>query len=253
MSAFWTLVKRELTAIFLSPIAYICGVVFLVCFGYFFCLPLEQFTKTAPDFALQELVAWFFGNALGWFILILLVTAVTMRLFAEEKRNGTIEALLTAPVTDLQVVMAKFLGAFLFYAMLWMPTLFFFLCLGLKGLDLGLLASAYLGVLLIGALFISIGCLTSSLCRSQMVAAILCFFALSVASFAPVLLRATAIDSELFMECVAYVSLFPAGPHSLMGDMNRGLVTVTHLAYPLSTAACCLFLTCKVMESRSWK
>ena len=167
MNAFGTLLKREMQAIFLSPLAYVFGVLALGSQGFTFVWGVSQLTDRSPEFSQQDLVNLFFGgNIFYWFVLTPLATAITMRLFAEEKRSGTLEALLTAPVTDLQVVLSKYLGALIFFTLLCAPTALYFRFLGVRGLDLGLLASAYLGLLLLGALYLAVGCLISSLCTS---------------------------------------------------------------------------------------
>ena len=254
MSRSWALYVRELQALFLSPVAYIAAIVTLLTLGGTFVYSLWALTAYAPEFNQQQLIQCFCGSMIFfWFVQIGLPTAITMRLFAEEKRSGTIETLMTAPVSDVQVVLAKYLGAVTFYLMLWLPTLFFFVFLGSRDLDAGLIASAYLGVVLMSALYIAVGCLISALCTSQIVAAIVCFIVLMGVSFGPLLLMNVPVDSEAFKACVAYVNIFPLGDHSLLGDGGRGLVTLAHLVYPVSAIACCLFLTVRVLESRSWR
>ncbi len=117
----------------------------------------------------------FFNSLMYWLLVILMAPAITMRLFAQEKASGTFETLMTTSVGDLQVVAAKFVAALIFYMMAWLPTL-----LGLviiqhftnqPKLDMGVLGGMYLGVFLSGGLFLSIGCLASSLTKSQMVSA----------------------------------------------------------------------------------
>lgn len=256
MRAVRTVFRRELQALFLSPVAYVFAILILGGLGTLFVSGLGFHTRNTPDFDLQALVgsftAFFF-----WFVPVPLVTAITMRLFAEEKRTGTIESLMTAPVTDLEVVMAKYLGAMAFYLILLLPTAGYFWLLELsqpeRTLDWGLVASAYLGMAILGALFTAVGCLASALSTNQGVAAILCFSTLSFLILAPMLLLSSALEGEGLRAALAYLNLMPAGPNSLLGAFGQGFVTLGHIAYPVSGAACCLFLTWKVMASRSWR
>jgi ABC-2 type transport system permease protein len=252
MRAFGVLYKRELSAFFLSPIAYIFAIVTLGVLGWNFLWVLGMLMRNGGEVGQQQLSELFFGgNVFFWMYLIMLVTALTMRLFAEEKRAGTIEALLTAPVSDIQVVLAKYLGALTFYCVLWAPTVLYYALLGPRHLDWGILGSAYLGTFLLGALFIAIGCLVSALCTNQFVSAIVCAAILMGVSFGPLLASGSTLEVEWVRASIRYLNLLGEG--SLAGDCNRGLVTVAHLVYPLSLTAVSLFLTCKVLASRAWK
>lgn len=254
MSAWWTLYKRELMGFFLSPVAYIFAFVTHLILGWSFLWVLSILTNQNVELAQQQLMAVFLGgNIFFWIYLILLATVLTMRLFAEEKRSGTIEALMTTPVTDLQVVLAKFMGTYTFYVLLWAPTVLYFVLAGSKALDWRLLGSAYLSILLLGGVFVSVGCLASALCVNQFVAAILCAMVLMILSFVPLMATGKAVEQEVIKTCIEYVNLLPFSDHSMVGDFNRGLVTVAHLVYPLSLTACALFLTARVLASRSWK
>ena len=254
MNAFGTLFKREMQAIFLSPLVYIFAVVILSYQGFTFVWGINALTTQGPEFSQQQLVDLFFGgNIFYWFLLIAMVTALTMRLFAEEKRSGTLETLLTAPVTDLQVVLAKYLGALAFFVLLCAPTALYFAFLGARGLDLGLLAGAYTGLLLLGALYVAVGCLISSACTNQVVAAILTFVGLAVLSFLPLLVSTSTVENEAIKKTAAYLNFFPVGSHSGLADFNRGLASLGHVLYPLSGIVFCLFLACRILESRSWK
>ena len=122
----------------------------------------------------------FFRTFFFWLIVLLAAPVITMRLFALEKSTGTFETLMTTPVGDLQVVAAKFTAALIFYMVMWLPLL---ACLFIVrhftnqpgALDAGTVGGMYLGIFLVGCLFLSLGCLASALSRSQMVAAMISF------------------------------------------------------------------------------
>jgi gliding motility-associated transport system permease protein len=117
-----SLIRRELSAFFFSPIAYVVLFVFLAVMGYLFYLTLEQLTETGPrgiSYAMEIMV----GNTAFWLVYLFIPPLLTMRLFAEERSSGTLEMLLTAPIRDWQVVFAKYVACFGFYTLLWIPTL----------------------------------------------------------------------------------------------------------------------------------
>ena len=252
---FLALLKRELQSIFLSPVAYACGILALLGSGFCFMILLATMLRAGPSFALKNLMFRFFaGSILNWFAQIFLVSAITMRLFSEEKRTGTIEPLLTAPVTDVQVVLAKYFGALLYWLLLWLPTLGYFIPLGHQAFEWKLLGSAFLGVSLVGAMAVAVGCLCSALCTSQIVAALLSSTALTALFLAPpMLLSFTRVRWEWLRGTLEYVNFLPLGAHTVLGELCGGLGSLAHVFYPLSVAAACLFVTVKIIASRSWK
>src|SRR6185369_10104373 len=122
----------------------------------------------------------FYGTMYFWIIVLIAAPVITMRSFAQEKSSGTFETLMTTPVSDLQVVLAKFTSSMIFYLLIWSPLLG---CVFVvrhfsndpSALDLGTLGSTFLGILLLGGLYMSLGCFASSLTRSQIVAAMFSF------------------------------------------------------------------------------
>jgi len=117
-----SLIRRELSAFFYSPIAYVVLFVFLGVMGYLFYLTLEQLTETGPRgiaYSMEVMV----GNTAFWLVYLFIPPLITMRLFAEERSSGTLEMLMTAPIRDWQVVFAKYVACFGFYTVLWLPTL----------------------------------------------------------------------------------------------------------------------------------
>src|SRR5437879_12989594 len=123
MRKFWTLLTREVRSYFYSPIAYIVMIFFLIISGIDFYFQVSFMNQRQVQYTIQEA---FFYSVFFWFAFVLIFPLITMRLFSEEFKLGTIEPLMTAPVRDLQVVLAKFVGALVFYVALWIPTLSYF-------------------------------------------------------------------------------------------------------------------------------
>lgn len=176
--------RRELAAYLLAPSSYVVAAVFLAAQGYafFFFLTLHN-QRSAPHHWPAQ--TFFGGSFLFWLFLFFTAAVLAMRLIAEEKRTGTIEPLLTAPVSAAQVVVGKYLSALAFYSLLWAPTSFYFFWLSRVApagftLDLGPIATGYLGTLLAGASSLALCLLASSTTTHQLLAAVLGFLALVV-------------------------------------------------------------------------
>jgi ABC-2 type transport system permease protein len=239
------LIGRELRALFVSPVLWVVLVVTLIYNGSVFYDLLTILNQPmAPEGSPMD---FFLGGTVLFWLLVIPVTAVIpMGTLAAEARNGTLETLMTAPVTDIEVVLAKFLASWTFYAILWIPTLLYFVYLGhYFEPDLLPIVSGYIGVLLVGGAFLSIGILASSLTSNQIIAALLTFFA----------------TAGLFLVGLgAY--LFPAGNTTFLEYMNlwehmvdwpKGIVDTRHLVYCLSIMAFTLFCSVRALESRRWR
>jgi ABC-type transport system involved in multi-copper enzyme maturation permease subunit len=122
MLATLSLIRREFTAYFLSPIAYVVLAVFLFVTGHLFYLTLELLTARGPQ-GIEFPMRLMLGDEKFWLVFLFIPPLLTMRLFAEERSTGTLETLLTAPLRDWQVVLSKYLACFGFYVLLWLPTL----------------------------------------------------------------------------------------------------------------------------------
>jgi len=230
------LTRRELGSFFHSPMAYIVGVLFLVISGAFFYVT-AAFSQQASlrDWA-QLLI----------FILIFVAPILSMRQFSEEKRVGTIETLMTAPVTDAQVILGKFLGAMGLYLVLLASTLAYFALIVVYGTpDYGVAVMGYLGMVLLGAVFIAVGIFSSTLTRHQLVAglvgiAILGFFTMGVYLLVMLLPDTAEVINRLNM--IRY-----------FGDFSKGVFDTQGLVFFVSVTAFFLFLSTKVLESRRWR
>src|SRR6201994_3891170 len=123
MRKFYGLFSREVRSYFYSPIAYVVMVFFLLVSGVDFYFQVSFMNQREASYSVQEA---FFNSVFFWFAFVLIFPLITMRLFAEEFKFGTIEPLMTAPVRDWQVVLSKYFGALIFYIILWLPTLLYF-------------------------------------------------------------------------------------------------------------------------------
>src|SRR5579864_4233610 len=163
-----TLIRREFTAYFLSPIAYVVLAVFLLVTGHLFYLTMTSLTESGPrgaEFPMQA----FLGNEWFWLVFLFIPPLLTMRLFAEERGSGTLEMLLTAPLRDWQIVLSKYVACLAFYLVIWLPTLAYLpVLLDLDwatfetGVDPWPVVSSYLGIALAGAMFLALGLFVSS-------------------------------------------------------------------------------------------
>lgn len=247
MRTFLILWRRELASYFLSPIAYVMMMFFLFVMGYCFWMLLNILAHGVVSATVMNEL---FGSVFFWIALLILVPLITMRLFAEEIRSGTLELLMTAPVTETQVVLAKYAGAWSFYLIMWLPTLAYVYILRrfdpMMTVDLGPLASGYLGALLLGSFYLSAGLLMSALTRNQIVAAMSAFAVVTVAFFAGFMPFITR--SETVRQAGMH---FSAVMH--MMDFSRGAVDTRPVVLYLSGTAFLLFAAVKVIEFRKWK
>ncbi len=174
-----------------------------------------------------------------------------MRIFADEKRSGTIELLMTAPVTDAAVVLGKYAGALSFFVIMWSPTVAYAYVLRAfspltASVDYGPMLGGYLGAFLVGGFYVALGVFASSLTRNQIIAAIVSFTFFGVFFFAGLFVYVGKTD--LLKDVVGY---FSAMAH--MSDFSRGAIDTRPIVFYLSSTVLLLFATVKVVESRKWK
>ena len=250
MRAWWTLTRRELAGFFLSLTGYIIIAAAVFMMGYSFVVLLVNLQRESTPMTVTEV---FYNTQFFWLILLLTTPMITMRLFAQEKFSGTFETLMTTPVSDLQVVLAKFTAALVFYAVMWLPLL---PCLFIvrhythdaAAFDPGTVGSTYLGIMLLGSLFISLGCCASALTRSQVIAAMISLvFGASVFMLA-YLADQLPVARNWQGQVLACFALFDQ-----MRDFVRGVVDTRPVVLLGSLTLFFLFLTLRVVESRRWK
>ena len=249
-----TLARKELKSYFASPIAYIVIGVFSLLFGYFYYALVVFFDRQSmqiqafgPDQVVninQLLIQPVLINVS--IIVLFVLPMVTMRAYAEEKRSGTIELLLTAPLTDVQIVFGKFLGAMTLYAaMLTVTLLHIGVLFALGEPEWMPVATGYLGLLLMGGCFVAVGLLASSLTRNQIVAAVITF---------TVFLLLWVIDwVASFMGPTTQAVLTYMSLTRHLEDFTLGILDTSHVIYYLSVIAFGLFLTVRAVDTERWR
>lgn len=238
---------RELRAYFLSPLGWVVATGFLFFHGLSFQTILDYLNDPRAPASMTPLDFFFGGTLFFWLAMLFVGPVLTMRLLSEERRSGTIEMLLTAPITEGQVVLGKYLGALVFYLFLWAPTLLYVALLARHlPLDWGPVAASYLGTIGIGGLFLAIGLFMSALTRNQVVAAV-GSFALIFLSFLPAFVEFLVNDPQV-RDAVQYLNLYQH-----MDEFSKGIVDTRHLVYYVSVSALFLFLTSRALEAAKGK
>ena len=256
MSPVGAVVRKELRTYFASPIAYVVAGVFLLLLGLLLFLPILAISNQSlqmlrlqgnlPDINLNQLVLRpAFANMAV--VMLLLVPMLTMRLFAEEKKLKTMELLLTSPLTVTDIVVGKFAAAFVVFAGMLALTAFGTAALGtMADLRWAPVATAYLGVLLLGGVFLSVGLLASGLTENQVIAVVLSFgFLLVIWLFDWV---GQLVGESPFGKLVSYLS-----PLGHFDNLVKGLVDTKDLVYFVAAIVFSLFLTHRVIESQRWR
>ena len=246
--ALWILWKREVGAILHSPIAWVLLTCMSLINGFSFSQCVAYLGQGVKEFTVMQIYFYIFHF---WFLLIILVPILTMRLFSEEYKTGTIEMLLTAPVKDGDVILAKFFGVLFFYLLLWIPSL-----LGLAIFQLVThqtvpvawipLGFSYLMVTLVGMLYLSIGLFASVLTRNQAVAAMISFTMIALLFFAGFL--SYLVRDPGWREVLNYIFTLEQ-----MRSFSAGLFDSRPVVFYLSGTAFFLILTRQVMTGRRLK
>jgi len=242
MKTFLALTRRELGVYFISPMAYIILTSLLAIAG-------AVFYATMAKAAENQLPVDFY-QTLAFIVYIVVLTSplVTMRLIAEEKNKGTLEIMLTAPISDAAFVLAKFAAAMVLLAYLLTLTLGYLVIISRYGLiDYGAVACGYFGVFLVGAVTYSIGLFVSSVSASQVTAGVITL-AIALILVMAQMIGSTMAEGSFWSEVLGYIDI-PTN----FGDFLRAVVDRTRLVYLTSVIAFFLFLTTRVLESRRWR
>ena len=253
-----TIMWRELKSFFFGPIAYIVFFVFYLTYALWFAFLVGQYGLAGagdPTMGRRPVGIEFpFSHVFDlWFVLVMVVMApvLTMRLFAEERRSGTMEMLMTAPVTDVEVAVGKYLAALAVYLLMLAPTVvyvFVLQWLAASPLDLGPILGTYLGLVLMGMLFLAMGAFASSLTSNQIIAAVL-GVGLTSTMLAFVFLRYSYEPGDAGYQTISYFSVLL----HLQSDFGRGVVDTRRLIFYLSGTAFFLFFTVRMVEARKWR
>jgi ABC-2 type transport system permease protein len=254
-----TLVEREFRAYFASPIAYVVLTMFVFLSGVFFQtilgqvveyasmagLQAQQFGGEIPPLDVPGLVSESFMGTVS-VILLFVLPMTTMGLFSEEKKRGTIELLLTLPLTDLQVVAGKFLAAMAFYTVMLGTTVVPMSALFLYGDPAwGPIASAYAGLLLYGAALLAVGLFVSTLTENQIIAGVLSFGVILLLWMVDSLAQGTTATTR---EVLTHLSIL-----GHLDDFLAGVLAVSHVVFYLSLMTLGLFLTYRAVDAMRWK
>lgn len=228
------IMKKELLSYFTTPIAYIVITVFLIISGWFFFSTFFLYGQAEMRGFFQLLPI----------ILSFIVPAVTMRLFAEEKNTGSFEILMTLPVSTEHIVIGKLLAGTVFVMLMLLPTLFYAVSIAIVGsLDPGPVIGGYLGAVLLGGAFSSIGIFSSSLTKNQIIA-----FIIGIC----ICLILTLIDKFLFFLPAPLLGFFEyLGADYHFRNISRGIIDSRDILYFLSVIAVALIGTTKILEERS--
>jgi ABC-2 type transport system permease protein len=245
---------KELRSYFASPIAYILIGFFSLLFGYFFYVFLMIFNQQSQQMMQfgqggganinQMMIRGLFQNTAV--VILFTMPMITMRTYSEEKRSGTIELLLTSPVTDLEIILGKFLGALALYATMLLVTMLYMVMLfKISNPEWRPIAAGYLGLLLMGGCFVSAGLFISSLTKNQIVAGFLTFATFLMFWVVNWIGESSGPTTR---DIVSYLSIVEH-----FDDFARGIIDTKHVIYYLSFITFGLFLTAKSVDSERWR
>lgn len=251
----WPIFKKEMRLYFSSPIAWVILTIFTLITGYFFYSIFAYYTLASMQSMMNPMMARemnvtdnvlrpLFSNISV--ILLLLMPLLTMRLFAEERRSGTIELLLTYPVRDGAVLMGKYLAALAMYGVMLAVTLVYpALVLYFARVEWGVLATGYLGLLLMGATFLAVGIFASSLTENQIVASVITFGVLLIFW---VIGWSSDYAGGLWGRILSHISLLEH-----FDSFAKGVLDTKDILYYVNFTIVALFLTLRSLEARRWK
>ena len=254
MNNILAIAQKELRSYFSTPIAYVVIGFFALLFGYFFYAMLIIFNQQSQQLGgfggggnvdiNQQLIRPLFLNASV--ILLFVLPLITMRTYSEEKRSGTIELLLTSPVTDIEIIVGKFLGAMALYAAMIGITLIHMVLLFAWGNpEPKVVLTGYLGLLLMGGCFISVGLLISSLTKNQIVSGMVTFAVFLLLWVINWIASFTGPTTQSVLNYLSITDHFD--------DFTKGILDTKHLVYYFSVMSFGLFLTARSVDTERWK
>lgn len=249
-----TIVRKELWSHLVSPISYVILLLFYWMKGYFL---LRLISRLGDGGTTQDFASGYLLDGATTLAVLIFPPLLTMRAFADEKRTGSLELLMTAPVKDYEVVLGKWLAAWIFYSILFLPS--FLLLLVLQGssfldvsLPIGQVLAGYIGLFLLGSMLLGAGIFASSLTDNQLLASLSALiFGYAVLYIPPQILsdKNVTIDSAFYK--VMLDQLYVSKHLSLW--FFRGLIDTGYVVFYVTTTALFLFLTVRVVESRKWR
>ena len=236
MNKIFSIAKKELMASFKSPIAYIILILTISIFNIFFFMIIDESRETSlrDVFKVME------------FLFIFIIPLLTMKIFSEEKLTGTMEFLMTTPTTNTAIVLGKYFGSLIFFTlMVGITVVYYFIIEHFGQPDQSAILTGYIGVWLEGAFFLSVGMLTSSWTRNQIVAAI--------SSYAILFLLYFSINFIRYFEGPAEVLIQYISTSTHLENFAVGLITIADVVYYVSGIAICIVLTRLSIENRLWR
>ena len=258
MRNFYLIAKKELDSYFASPVAYVVITIFLIITGYSFYNQFASFSTLSfqaasnPAIAQQQnllnitetVVRPLFGYIS--MIMLLMMPLLTMRLFAEEKKSGTIELLLTYPISDIEVILGKFFACFIVFLLMLLLTFTYpGLLIMLGEPEIGPTITGYIGLIFMGAAFISLGIFTSSLTENQIIAATLSFGFLLLFFMMG---YSVSLMGPTLGNLMNYISMIQH-----LEGFAKGIVDTTDIIYYILFITLFIFLTLRVLESKKWR
>ncbi|MEW6535680.1 MAG: ABC transporter permease [Candidatus Auribacterota bacterium] len=246
MRTIFVITLKELRSYFFSLTGYVIWSLFLLIEGFVFWFLLNAFSNPQNSFN-EPISHFFFGTFYYWFLLLIIPPLLTMRSLAEEYKSGTIDLLSSAPITEAQIIMAKFFAAFIFFSFMWCSTLFYFYLIEPHTeLDWMRIINGYLGTFLVSGLFISVGIFASSISTSQIVSAIIAFaFALLLFSFGFI---EYFISSPIFSGVLKYCNIMDSTIR-----FGQGIFDTRPVIFFLSLTVLFLNMSVAVLDSRRWR
>lgn len=243
MRSAFVIAAREVRSFFVSPMAYVVLTVWSLWSGVSYYFFASLYTMNGSQSGSDSPLTAFFGGTILFFMpQLVFVPVLTMRLLADERSRGSLELLVTAPVSEVSIVLGKYMAAMVYWIALWAPTLLYVWLTSRFGhIDGGTVLASYVGILGIGAYNMSIGLLSSAIAKTQLNAAIMTFFFLGG-------LFLLGIGQYVFMDTtrdvLAYISVW-----SHMQDFSKGIVDSRDLIYDASIAGLGLFLAVQALAS----
>jgi ABC-2 type transport system permease protein len=239
--------RRELLSFWVTPLAWVLLVVFLLLQGLSFHLTVEHFASFTTLSIDYGPIQGYFSSPFIPLSLLLVCPALPMRLFAEERRTGTMDGLLSAPVSASAIVLGKYAATLLTYAALWLPTLLYVVILrNVSEIDWAVVGTSYLAVLAIGASYLALGTLASAMSKNQLTALLLTLllvFGLSLLGIGE-----RIFDEGALSELAAHVSVL-----SQVEELTKGVIDSRRLIFDLGLVVLSLFLTVRLVDSWRWE
>jgi ABC-2 type transport system permease protein len=247
VSGFLAIFKRELRSFWVTPLAWVLLVVFLLLQGISFHLTVEHFAKFTTLSVDLGPIQGYFSSPFIPLSLLLVCPALPMRLFAEERRSGTMDSLLSAPVSATSLVFGKYLATFLTYGLMWLPTLLYVVILrNVSAVDWATVGSSYLAVLAIGGSYLAVGTVASAMSKNQMTALLLTL--LVVFGLFLLGIGERVFEAGATQDLAAHVSML-----AQMEELSKGIIDSRRLVFDFSITGLALFFTVRIVDAWRWE